>query len=90
MVLNGLRKNIELGGSVNKVTINVQGLSRTGKSTIIQVIVEALFKAGLENVGVISDVPQTFFVEQAFQEKRLKAIKDVQIEINEIILRNKL
>ena len=75
---------------MKKITINVQGLSTVGKSTVIQVIAEALFKAGLEKVEVKSDIPQIFFVEEVFQEKRLKAIKDVQIEIKEIVLRRKL
>jgi hypothetical protein len=71
----------------NKVRIIVAGLAGSSKSTIIQVIQEALEKAGVvavartdENLMVLAEPP----VDKVFQKRRIKAIKDkIYVEVEE-------
>lgn len=68
------------------VRILVAGMTATGKSTLIQLIQEALNKVGIESMQLTNEKEGLFPsapVDSVFQRRRIKAIKDkvlVQLE----------
>lgn len=73
------------------ITIKIVGPVGCGKSTVGQIILEALFKAGLgDNVKFKSDEPQQLLMEEKHQKKRLKKIKKNKIIVEEIMTRDRI
>jgi ABC-type glutathione transport system ATPase component len=68
------------------IKIKIIGPVGCGKSTVGQIILKALFEAGL-TPEFTSQEPQQLLVEQQHQKKRLKNIKKNSITVEEIITR---
>lgn len=71
----------------NRIKIQVIGPPCVGKSTVVSIVAKALAEAGLKVDSFNSDIPQLAFVEDNYQELRVRAIKDVKIDIEEILTR---
>lgn len=69
------------------IKIKIVGPVGCGKSTVGQIILKALYEAGLEP-KFTSEEPQQLLVEEKDQKKRLKAIKKNSITVEEIVTRS--
>jgi adenylylsulfate kinase-like enzyme len=70
----------------NEIDICITGLTSTGKSTIVSLIVSVLIEQGI-NVKISSDEPQeSYNAEMMFTQehimKKIKTIKDRNIRVN--------
>lgn len=71
----------------NRIKIQIIGPSHVGKSTVAQIIAQALHNAGLNVDSYNSDIPQMVFVDQELQEFRINAIRDLNVDLEEVVTR---
>lgn len=69
------------------IKIRISGPVGCGKSTVAQVIIKALYEAGLTELDYTSPEPQQIIQEEEFQTKRIKAVRNNKITIEELTLR---
>lgn len=69
------------------IRIKIVGPVGCGKSTVGQIITEALVKAGI-TPDLVMQEPNQFFMDEKDQKKRIKETKKNKVTIEEIAIRN--